>query len=68
MARVSPDPVRGAYRGAAQSWADDASLTYVPLARHLVALLEGRLPGPSALDAGAGTGAASAVGTGQSVL
>ena len=58
VARVSPDPVRGAYRGAAGSWAEDASLAYVPLARHLVATLEGRLPGPRALDAGAGTGAA----------
>jgi demethylmenaquinone methyltransferase/2-methoxy-6-polyprenyl-1,4-benzoquinol methylase len=58
MARLSPDPLRGAYQGAADSWAQDASLAYVPLARHLLAQLEGRLPGPSALDAGAGTGAA----------
>ena len=57
VAGVSPDVVRGAYRGAARSWADDASLAYVPLARHLVAQLGGRLPGPRALDAGAGTGA-----------
>ena len=57
MAGVSPDVVRGAYRGAARSWADDASLAYVPLARHLVAQLGGRLPGRHALDAGAGTGA-----------
>lgn len=55
---MNPDLVRGAYRGAAGSWADDASLAYVPLARHLVAQLEGRLPGRRALDAGAGTGAA----------
>ena len=54
---MSPDVVRGAYRGAARSWADDASLAYVPLARHLVAQLGGRLPGRRALDAGAGTGA-----------
>jgi SAM-dependent methyltransferase len=55
---VSHDLVRGAYRGAARSWADDASLAYIPLARHLVAHLGGRLPGRRALDAGAGTGAA----------
>jgi len=55
---MTPDLVRGAYRGAADSWADDASLAYVPLARHLLARLEGRLPGRHALDAGAGTGAA----------
>jgi SAM-dependent methyltransferase len=54
---VSADPLVGAYRGAAQSWADDASLAYVPLARHLLAHLDGHLPGPDALDAGAGTGA-----------
>jgi SAM-dependent methyltransferase len=54
---VSRDPLAGAYRGAAQSWADDASLVYVPLARHLLAHLDGRLPGSRALDAGAGTGA-----------
>ena len=57
VARVS-DPVRGAYHGGAQAWAADASLAYVPLARHLVARLGGDLPGPRALDAGAGTGAA----------
>ncbi len=55
---MSQDPVRGAYRGAARSWAEDASLAYAPLARHLVATLGGRLPGPRALDAGAGTGVA----------
>ena len=58
VARSEQDPVRGAYRGAAASWAEDASLAYVPLARHLVARLGGGLPGPRALDAGAGTGAA----------
>lgn len=57
VAGVTPDPVRGAYRGAAGSWAEDASLAYIPLARHLVSRLDGRLPGPRALDAGAGTGA-----------
>ena len=55
---MSPDLVRGAYQGSARSWADDASLAYIPLARHLVAQLGGRIPGPRALDAGAGTGAA----------
>lgn len=54
---MSPDLVHGAYQGAADSWADDASLVYIPLARHLLARLEGRLPGRRALDAGAGTGA-----------
>lgn len=58
VAGVSHDLVRGAYRGAARSWADDASLAYVPLARHLLAHLGGGLPGRRALDAGAGTGAA----------
>ncbi len=52
------DPVRGALPRRPQAWAADASLAYVPLARHLVARLGGELPGPRALDAGAGTGAA----------
>ena len=54
---MTTDPVRGAYRGAAGSWAEDASLAYVPLARHLLGRLGGRLPGPEGLDVGAGTGA-----------
>lgn len=54
---MSQDPIRGAYHGAAESWADAASLAYVPLARHLLENLGDRLPGPRALDAGAGTGA-----------
>lgn len=54
---MNADPLTGAYHGAAQAWADDASLAYVPLARHLVANLDEHLPGARALDAGAGTGA-----------
>ena len=45
VARVSSDPVRGAYRGGAGSWAVDASLAYVPLARHLVAPARRRAAG-----------------------
>jgi len=57
---VAADPVRVGYTGAAAAWADDASLAYVPLARHLVAACPDPLPEAVALDAGAGTGAAAA--------
>jgi len=56
----SHDPARVGYAGAGESWATDASLAYVPLARHLIAACPDPLPGTLALDAGAGTGVAAA--------
>jgi len=53
------EPARVGYAGAADAWADDASLAYVPLARHLVGTCPDPLPSAFALDAGAGTGAAA---------
>jgi len=53
------DPARVGYAGAADAWADGASLAYIPLARHLVAACRQPLVGAIALDAGAGTGAAA---------
>ena len=47
-----------AYAGMAEVWAADAALAYAPLARHLVGRADLDLRGRSALDAGAGSGAA----------
>ena len=52
-------PGARAYRGASRHLGRRRGLAYVPLARHLVARRRVDLPGPRALDAGAGTGAAS---------
>ena len=60
MSRTSVDPARVGYAGAADAWADGASLAYIPLARHLVGACPEPLPGAIALDAGAGSGAAGA--------
>ena len=48
------------YAGAAPAWARDAALVYAPLARALVHRWPGPLTGRRVLDAGAGTGLASA--------
>ncbi len=53
------DSARLAYRGAALRWERDASIAYVPLARHLIGRTPVDLAGSLVLDAGAGTGAAS---------
>jgi SAM-dependent methyltransferase len=52
---------RDAYAGAAEGWATDADVVYRPLAERLVGACPVALDGVLALDAGAGTGAASAV-------
>lgn len=54
------DPATTAYRGAATRWAGDVSVAYAPMARHLIARSPFELCGSLVLDAGAGTGAASA--------
>jgi ubiquinone/menaquinone biosynthesis C-methylase UbiE len=54
------DPAHEAYRGAAASWSRDASAAYAPMAQHLIARSPIELAGALVLDAGAGTGAASA--------
>jgi SAM-dependent methyltransferase len=54
---VTADAVSGAYRGAGESWATDAALLYVPLARHLIGRSPVPLSGKSVLDVGSGTGA-----------
>ena len=48
------------YAGAAQRWALGASLVYGPIATELIAMSRHRLGGRRVLDAGAGTGAATA--------
>ncbi len=53
---MSADP----YAGANRRWALGASLAYGPIAAELVAMSPHRLAGRRVLDAGAGTGAASA--------
>jgi SAM-dependent methyltransferase len=47
------------YAGAAQRWAEGASLVYGPIASHLVATSPHPLSGHTVLDIGAGTGVAS---------
>jgi SAM-dependent methyltransferase len=47
------------YSGAAQRWAEGASLVYGPIANHLVAASPCPLSGHTVLDVGAGTGVAS---------
>lgn len=59
MTERRPDATRLAYRGAASRWERDASIVYVPLARHLIGQAPVELAGCVVLDAGAGTGAAS---------
>jgi len=59
-ATVAPDVARDAYAGAAARWAADAELLYRPLAEHLVERCPIAVAGAPVLDAGAGTGAASA--------
>jgi SAM-dependent methyltransferase len=53
------DPARIGYAGAGEAWSTGASLAYVPLAAHLVDACAEPLLGALALDAGAGTGAAT---------
>ncbi len=48
------------YAGAAQRWAEGASLVYGPIAHHLVATCPHPLSGHTVFDVGAGTGVASA--------
>ena len=55
------DPARRAYAGGGSAWANDASLVYEPLARHLIARFPTPLTDLRVLDAGAGTGAAGSV-------
>jgi len=52
---MSPDH----YAGAAQGWAEGATLVYGPIAQQLVATSPHRLAGRVVLDLGAGTGVAS---------
>ncbi len=49
------------YAGAAQRWAEGASIVYGPIAEQLIATSPHPLAGRRVLDAGAGTGVASAV-------
>lgn len=51
----------GHYAGAARQWALGATLVYGPIAAELVAMSPRPLAGRTVLDAGAGTGAVSAV-------
>jgi SAM-dependent methyltransferase len=48
------------YAGAARRWAEGATIVYGPIARQLIATSPHPLAGRSVLDAGAGTGVASA--------
>lgn len=54
------DPARQAYRGAADRWDRDVSAAYAPMAVHLISQSPVDLDGALVLDAGAGTGVASA--------
>ena len=56
MARLNSE-----YADGASGWASDAALAYGPMAAHLVSRCPVQLQGCLALDAGAGTGAASEI-------